>query len=144
MEEITHWESARHEENVCSRMDSKKEKFLSQNVCFFLIHLGSSREGGLLKSHICNIMEYCFTDVILLQTDDSGFRRVLLSKLVTEENVIVQKVRISVRCSELHYGFGTVGTVLENTHNKQDSLVSVGIRVKNRSITKRYILSFEL
>lgn len=89
-------------------------------------------------------MEYCCTDVILLQTDDSGLRRVLLSILVTQENVTVQKVRISVKCSELHCGFGTVETVLENTHNKGDSLVSVRGRVKNRSITKKYILSFSI
>lgn len=81
-------------------------------------------------------------DIILLQTDDSGLRRVLLSTLVTEENVIVQKVRISVKYSELHYVFGTVETMLENTHNEGDSLVSVGRRIKNKSITKKYILSF--
>lgn len=88
-------------------------------------------------------MEYCRTDVILLQTDDSGLRRVLLSILVTHENVTVQKVRISVKCSELHCGFGTVETVLENTHNKGDSLVSIRGRVKNRR-TKKYILSFAI
>lgn len=56
----------------------------------------------------------------------------------------MQKVRISVKCNELHYGFGTVETMLVNAHNKRDSLVSVQRRVKNRSINKKYILSFAI
>lgn len=50
---------------------------------------------------------------------------------------------ISVKCSELHCGFGTVEIMLENTHDK-GYLVSVGSGVKNRSITKKYILSFAI
>lgn len=51
---------------------------------------------------------------------------------------------IFVKCSELHCGFGTVEIMLENTHDKGYSLVSVGSRVKNRSITKKCILSIAI